>query len=534
MKADPRPDVVIVLADDMGFSDIGCYGGEIETPNLDRLAAAGVRMSQFYNTARCSPSRASLLTGLHPHQTGIGILTEDQRPIGYAGSLSEDCVTIAEVLGEQGYGTYMSGKWHLSHDMENPNSSWPSHRGFDGFYGTITGAADYYHPATLTRGDAPEPASPGFYYTDAISSEAASFVFSHQERTPDTPLFLYVAYTAPHWPLHALEEDIAVHRGRYDGGWDVLRQERLRRLVESGLIDGSTRLGHDPAVPEWDTIDDREWEARRMEVYAAQVHAMDRGVGTVLDALETAGRLDNTIFLFLSDNGGCAENVPNGWVDEVPSVGGWSPTHSWSGQRILSGNRAKLPPGGEESFQSYGRAWAQLSNTPFREYKHWVHEGGIATPFIVHWPDGLRQSSGGVVHEPHQLPDVMATVLEASGVAYPASRLGHTVVPLEGHSMITGWLGEAVDDGHLLYWEHEGNASVRGGRWKLVRKYPQDWELYDLSADRSETIDLRLDNPAVAERLAAAYDEWARRCGVVPRELLLEHSAEEGDSSWVE
>ncbi|HEY3507490.1 MAG TPA: arylsulfatase [Actinocatenispora sp.] len=525
-----RPDVVLVLADDMGFSDIGCYGGEVATPNLDRLAASGVRMSQFYNTARCSPSRASLLTGLHPHQTGIGILNYDDSPDGYPGTLNDRCVTIAEVLGDAGYGTYLSGKWHLSSDLEHPNDAWPTRRGFQHFYGSLEGAGSYFQPHTLTRGETnieAEALDPDFYYTDAISDNAAAFVRDHHERAADDPLFLYVAYTAPHWPLHAHPADVARYAERFAAGWDVLRGERMRRLTDSGLIErGWAASDRDPAVPAWDDVEHHAWQAARMAVYAAQVDRMDQGIGRVLDALEETGRLDDTVFVFLSDNGGCAEEMPVETVrDFITGFVAFADT-TRDGRPVRPGNAPDITPGGEDTYATYGREWANLSNTPFREYKHWVHEGGIATPLIVHWPRGLG-GDGRIVHEPAQLPDVLATVLDATGANYPGEYAGRRVLPPEGRSMVPAWRGEPTPP-RTLYWEHEGNAAVRRGRWKLVRKYPGDWELYDLDADRTELHDLAAEHPDLVADLADEYQRWADRCGVLPREQVLELYARRG------
>ncbi|GAA1332723.1 arylsulfatase [Actinocatenispora thailandica] len=518
-----QPDVVLVLADDMGFSDIGCYGGEVATPNLDRLAAHGVRMSQFYNTARCSPSRASLVTGLHPHQTGIGILNYDDAPDGYPGTLNDKCVTIAEVLGAAGYGTYLSGKWHLSSDLHTPNGAWPTRRGFDEFYGTLEGAGSYFGTRTLTRGETnieAEAADPDFYYTDAISDNAAGFIRGHHRDRAADPLFLYLAYTAPHWPLHARQQDVDRYAGRFDEGWDVLRGERMRRLVESGVLDRGWAISdRDPAVPAWDSTDDHAWQAARMAVYAAQIDRMDQGIGRVLDALEQTGRLANTLFVFLSDNGGCAEEMPVETVrDFITGFVAFDET-TRAGDPVRPGNSPEILPGGEDTYATYGREWANLSNTPFREYKHWVHEGGIATPLIAHWPAGLG-TEPRIVHGPHQLPDVMATVLELTGAPYPAQYQGRDVLPPEGTSMLPTWRGEQPPD-RTLYWEHEGNAAVRRGRWKLVRKYPGGWELYDIDADRTELHDLAGAHPEVVADLAADYQRWADRCGVLPREQVL-------------
>jgi arylsulfatase A-like enzyme len=519
-----RPNVVIVLADDMGFSDIGCYGGEVHTPNLDRLAASGARLTQFYNTARCSPSRASLMTGLHPHQTGIGILNYDDSPDGYSGTLNDRCVTIAEVLGAAGYRTYLSGKWHMANDIRQVNDDWPTRRGFQRFYGTLSGAGSYFQPDTLVRDEEnieDEADAADFYYTDAISDNAAGFVREHHQKYPDEALFLYVAYTAPHWPLHALAEDIARYAGRFSAGWDQLRLERLRRLIDMRIISPDWPLSdRDPLVPAWEDTPHQDWEALRMAVYAAQIDRMDQGIGRLVDELEATGRLDNTLLVFLSDNGGCAEEMPPDGAEEfVSSFVAFSPT-TRDGRRVIPGNSPDLDPGPETTYASYGRAWANLSNTPFREYKHWIHEGGIATPFIVHWPSRLGREPE-VRTNPHQLPDVMATVLDATGVEYPVQYGERDVLPLEGVSMLPTLSGAELDGQRTLYWEHEGNAGVRRGKWKLVRKYGQDWELYDMERDRTELDDRAGEHPELVAELAAAYQEWASRCGVIPREQVL-------------
>lgn len=515
-----RPDIVIILADDLGYSDVGCYGSEIDTPHLDALAAGGVRMSQFYNTARCSPSRASLLTGLHPHQTGIGVLTRDDGPGGYPGTLSTDCATMAEVLGEAGYATAMAGKWHLTGQIRERDETWPTARGFDHHYGIIAGAASYYDPATLTEDGQPAEAGEDYYLTDELGERAARYLSDHAAERPDQPIFLYLALTAPHWPLHAPEHVIERYVERYRAGWDRLRAERHRRQQESGLLDPAWGLTErDDDVPAWNDTADTDWQARRMAVYAAQVELMDAAIGRVVEAQRATGRLDNTVIIFLSDNGGCAEEMPPGLVDELVSKPPHLPSVTRTGERVRCGNSPEIVPGGPDTYSSYGTPWANLSNTPFREYKHWVHEGGIATPLIAHWPAGIP--AGGTVHEPHQLPDVMATILEITGARYPDRRGPHPVPSLEGTSMLPAWHGTGADDDHELFWEHEGNSAVRRGRWKLVRKHGRPWELYDLAADRSELSDRASEHPALVEQLAASYQKWADRCGVLPREQVL-------------
>ncbi|MGE0314989.1 MAG: arylsulfatase [Lautropia sp.] len=520
-----RPNIVLILNDDMGYSDIGCYGGEIDTPNLDALAAGGLRFSQFYNTARCSPSRASLLTGLHPHQTGIGVLTYDCGPEGYAGNLGENCVTIAEALRQNGYRTYMSGKWHVAGSLREPSSAWPLERGFDAFYGTIIGAGSFYDPNTLTRGavnvehEARE--DPAFFYTDAISDQAVDYLKLHAGEHAESPFFMYVAYTAPHWPLHAHDEDIARYAGRFDAGWDRLREQRLQRLVDAGILDASWPLSErDPSQPEWASAQDKAWLLRCMEVYAAQIDRMDQGIGRIVETLRASGELENTLIVFLSDNGACAEDIPeNVTVDELVHNLMIAKSHTRAGEPVQFGNLPHIMPGPENTYQSYGTAWANLSNTPFRLYKHWIHEGGISTPLIMHWPDGIAER-GGIRHTPGYLPDIMATILDASGTPYPAERAGRPIPPLEGETLRAAFDGD-VERARPMFWEHEGNAAVRIGRWKLVRNYPGAWELYDMHEDRTELNDLASVHPERVREMREQYEAWAARCGVIPREKIL-------------
>lgn len=519
-----RPNVVLIMVDDMGFSDLGCYGSELRTPTLDRLGADGVRMTQFYNTARCSPARASLLTGLHPHQTGVGILTNDDGPLGYPGTINDRCVTVAEVLGGAGWTTAMTGKWHLTGSIEEPNDAWPTRRGFQHFFGILSGASSYYQPVSLRRGEQPVTEVPDdFYLTTALGEEASQFVADHCASPAyaqgEDPFLLYLPFTAPHWPLHAPSAAVERWRGAFDAGWDELRRQRRDRQVDSGLIDAAHPLTErDTQVTPWDETADREWQATRMEVYAAQLELMDAAVGRVVAALEDAGALDNTLIMFLSDNGGCAEEFEPAWVDELSPKPYHAPAQTRDGRRVRRGNDTSVRPGGPDTFASYGKPWANLSNTPFREYKHWVHEGGIATPFIAHWPAGGLQS--GWDRDPHQLPDVLATVLDATGVSYPASHPGRDLLPPEGTSMLGSWRGTPTPE-HPLFFEHEGNCAIRTGRWKLVRKHARDWELYDLDLDRTERHDLAATQPDRVTELAGQWQAWADRCGVKPRGPLV-------------
>lgn len=498
-----RPNVIVILADDMGFSDLGCYGSEIATPNLDRLATEGVRLNQFYNTARCSPSRASLLTGRYPHETGIGILTEDERPHGYSGDLSSEHETAAEHFKRAGYATCLSGKWHLTSSMTTPSDSWPTRRGFDDFYGIIGGAGDFFHPRGLYRGEEKlDPPTGDYYFTEAVGEHAVSFV--EKQAAEKTPFFLYLAFTAPHWPLHAPEAEIERYRGVFDKGWDALREERLSRLIDSGIMSEGTRLSdRDPTQPAWGDEENKEWQLRRMAVYAAQVTTMDTAIGRLLDSLEQSGVADDTLVIFLSDNGASSESLP---PDDAPFFRQRQPTHTLAGEPIRIGNDTSIWPGDESTFSAYGPAWANLSNTPFRLYKRWVHEGGIATPLIARWPNG-DLAAGNVVRDAFQLTDILPTLLDAAA-APPAGG--------PGISMLGSWRGGREPVEHPLFWEHIGNCAVRVGDWKAVRAANSPWELYNLALDRSELDDLALVEPVRFFDLIKVWEEWADRVGVIP------------------
>jgi arylsulfatase len=492
-----RPNIVLILADDMGYSDIGCYGGEIDTPALDGLAARGVRFTHFYNGARCCPARASLLTGLHPHQAGMGWMTAaDLGSRGYVGDLNIRCATIAEALRPAGYGTYMAGKWHLTYvkycDPNGPRHSWPLQRGFDDFYGTLAGSGSYFGPATLMRGNDRVQPGPDFYYTDAIAEASSSFIERHRTDRPRDPFFLYVAFTAPHWPLHARPDDITRFRGRYLPGWDVLRLERHRRMLRLGLLDPRWTISdRDPEVQSWDglTKPQRDESDLRMAIYAAQVHAMDRGIGRIAETLRAGGILDDTVLLFMSDNGGCHEEVHRGQPHPEDI-------------------------GTDRSFESYGRPWANLSNTPFREFKSWVHEGGISTPLVVHWPAGIR-APGTFSHALGHFTDIMPTCLELAGASYPPPSAPEAQ-PLQGVSLLPLFGGEDRPRGSI-FWEHEGNRALRSGKWKLAAKglYGR-WELYDMLEDRTERVDLSKEYPDVTRALVQEWIDTAMAIDVFP------------------
>ncbi len=503
MSEEKKPNIILILADDMGFSDIGSYGSEISTPNLDKLANDGLRFTQFYNGARCCPTRASLLTGLAPHLTGMGWMTV--RNLGhesYSGELNRQCVTIAEVLKNAGYATFISGKWHLTGD-ENSNvnadkDSWPLQRGFDRFFGTILGAGSFYKPATLTLdNDIIEPGE-DFFYTDAIVDHAIDFLRDHLSRK-ENPFFLYLPFTAPHWPLHARDSTISKYVSLYEVGWHQIRTSRQQRMINMGIIDSSWTLSppHEE-VPEWDSLDrvKKKDMIKRMATYAAQIEEMDTKIGALLDFLARQNQLDNSLVMFLADNGGCAEFNSSGIDKSTDAIGK------------------------PESFESYRLPWANASNTPFRLFKHWTHEGGIATPLVVHWPERIS-NKGAYVTDPAQIQDIMPTLIEVSEISYPDQFRGNKIWPIEGKSLMPLFRGGQLPE-RPLYWEHEANRAIRLGKWKLVSQaiyeYPfvQAWELYDMNTDRTESTNLASEYPEVARKLAEMWDDWAKGHSVYP------------------
>ena len=494
-----RPNVLLILCDDMGFSDLGCFGAEIETPNLDRLAANGLRMSQFYNAARCCPTRASLLTGLYQHQAGVGLMVGDRGTPEYQGFLNDRCATIAEVLKPAGYNTYMAGKWHVGDDKGH----WPLDRGFDRYFGLINGASNFYNNVyyrnpsrgqTILLDDEPfdVPATTeemwrrneGFYMTDAFTDYAIEFL--SQQQKSDKPFFLYLAYNAPHWPLHAFPEDIAKYRGKYRIGWDKLRERRYARQRELGIIDESVKLApRSPEVSPWEEASEKVKEEFDLEmaIYAAMIDRMDRNIGKVVAKLEAMGELEDTLILFLSDNGGC---------------------HTTPVFKHLQGE-----PGGPNSFPCYGFMGSTVSNTPFRMQKQYIHEGGIATPFIAHWPRGIEP--GRIDRQPGHIIDVMPTLIDLCRAEYPQERDGNRTEPLQGISLAPVFEGRRITRQTPLYWEHVGNRGVRIGDWKLVAAKPElKWELYNMAEDRSELNDLSDKRPETKRMLWATYEQWAR------------------------
>jgi arylsulfatase len=523
-----RPNVIIVMADDMGWSDIGCYGSEIETPNLDELAKNGLRFTQFYNTGRCCPTRASLLTGTYPHQAGIGHMMNDTGLPGYKGDLGSNVRTIAEVLSPAKYSTYLSGKWHVTPKIQ-PGSSqhnWPRQRGFDRFYGTIHGAGSFFDPNSLTRDNtlispyADKEYEPEvFYYTDAINDHATRFINEHDNKNP---FFLYIAHTAPHWPMHALPEDIKKYKGRYDEGWEKIREARYKKQIELGLIDPKWKMSPRDAEP-WKDAKNKEWDIRNMEVYAAMIDRLDQGLGNIIGALKKRNIFDNTLIIFIADNGGCAEGMGRKegiqYKDSDPEIlkpmkptdlqFDMIPKRTRDGVVMKQGT--EVMTGGADTYHGYGKAWANVSNTPFRQYKHWVHEGGISTPLVAHWPKGIApQLKGKFEHQPAHLIDLMATCVDLAKADYPKKANGKEIVPMQGVSLKPVFSGKKLQREKPIYWEHEGNRAIRIGKWKLVAKGANGpWELYDLDEDRSELNDLSEKHSDRTKDMVEKWEAWA-------------------------
>ena len=506
LHAEERPNIVVLFADDMGFSDVGCFGSEIQTPHIDRLAATGLRFTHFYNAGRCCPSRASILTGLYPHQADIGHMAGDLAVRGYRDRLSLQAVTLAEVLGAAGYHTLMTGKWHLGWRDEGS----PTARGFQHFYGT-RGYIDSYFtivPRTeiylndrlvLPAGKDPvhhlQP-DKEWYTTDVFTDYAIHFI--DQVRQQDNrPFFLYLAYNAPHFPLHAKPEDVQKYRGKYRSGWQHFRKQRYKRLVELGVISRQWDLS-DLDVPSWDSLTDKRRDDLdfKMALFAAIVDRLDQNIGRVIEHLERIGELDQTLVIFLSDNGGTRETGLFGIKGETNTVNNYQ---EWGRQ------------GGWTS--SYGQGWANLSNTPFRRYKRENHEGGISAPFIVHWPNRIRQK-GRLRHQPAHLIDLMPTFVEVAEAQYPDEFQGNKIQPMEGHSL-TPYFDSDESQSRTLYWEHEGNRAIRDGDWKLVGLRNQNWELYQIAKDRTELRNLSAEYPAKLEQLKHKWDVWADKVGVL-------------------
>jgi arylsulfatase len=509
-QTDSRPNVIVILVDDMGWSDTGPYGSEIPTPNLDALAARGVRFSQFYSTPRCSPTRASLLTGLYSHQAGMGHLDAVIRrgSIGTTGRLNDQSVTIPEVLRAAGYFTAMSGKWHLGQANGTP----PWERGFErvlslsagGMYfpnqnyqggdDTLTSRArqPLYLNGVATPRDAPVFGQ-NWYATYLWTDFGLKFI--DEARAANRPFFLYLPHNAPHFPLMAPQELIAKHRGKYRAGWDRLREARYQRQIKMGLIDPKWPLSPREAdSPAWDSLSEEQKDRfdHQMAVYAAMIEAIDTSIGTLVKGLEARGMLENTIILFMSDNGANAETGPDG---------------------RFNGD----PPGGPNSNLYLGMNWAALGNTPFRRFKHFTLEGGISAPLVVHWPRGIAAGRRNAIeHQPAHMIDVMPTIMEITGATYPREFKGQAIHPMEGISLRAAIDGRPITRTRPLFWEHEGNRAVRSGNWKLISTFPSEWELYDIAADRVERNNVAAQHPEIVRTLSADWDAWAKRTNVDP------------------
>ena len=518
-----KPNVILVLVDDMGFADLGITGSEIKTPNLDGLARSGALLTAMYNCARCCPTRASLLTGLYPHNAGIGHMGANLGTPAYQGFLRNDSVTIAEVLRASGYRTLMSGKWHVAGDfMARDVDSWrvgdvdhptPRQRGFDRFYGIVDGVTHFFSPHFMLEDDRRVEVFPDdFYFTDAITDKAIGMI--EDSVAADRPFFLYLAHAAPHWPLHAREEDIAKYAGVYDEGWDAIRTARHEELNGRGVLKANWDISpRDQEVPAWSDIHHTDWEASKMAAYAAMVDRMDQSIGRLLATLKRLGQYDDTLILFLSDNGGCAEFMAeDGWAKFFPD-------HTNDGQQITMGNIPDLRPGGPLTYQSYDKPWANVSNAPFRLFKHYVHEGGISTPLIAHWPKRIARPH--IAHEACHVVDLLPTILEATGSPYLTELGGHTIQPLQGESLLDLITGRDWSREQPIFFEHEGNCAIRKGAFKLVRKHGQGWELYDMDADRTELSDLAGTNAPLEKDLLNQYRAWARAAGVMDWTIAL-------------
>ncbi|MDD2599870.1 MAG: arylsulfatase [Kiritimatiellae bacterium] len=501
VAAAERPNIVIVMVDDMGFSDIGCYGGEIETPNLDALANQGVRFTQFYNTARCSPSRASLITGLYPHQAGMGYLDNLIKPHsqGTHGRLHERCVTIAEVLGSAGYHTSISGKWHLG--LKSGCNPWE--RGFDrstiSAYGEVyfpkeaasKGASSVYLDGRELPKSSSEFAVGDWYSTFVLNDWALKFI--DDAKNQGKPFFLYLAHGAPHFPLRAPQKEIDKYRGRFHEGWDVLRKRRYERQKKMGLVKESWPLIERPDdVRDWEGLsaEERARFDNIMAVYAAMIDCVDQSMGQLVAGLKERALYENTLILFLSDNGGNAEGGPDGITSGDPNAALGSPF----------------------SNVFLGMSWATLSNTPFRRYKHFTHEGGISTPLIAHWPAGIDKSRyGKLEHQPGHLVDLMATAVDLAQADYPQNFKGHKVLAMEGCSLVPAFAGQPLERVKPIFWEHEGNRAIRQGEWKLVMKLNETWELYNIEDDRTEQKNLAAMMPERTKAMAELWEAWAAK-----------------------
>jgi len=506
-QAQQRPNIIVILVDDMGYSDLGCFGSEIQTPHLDSLAKEGTIMTNFYNAARCCPSRASLLTGRYPHQAGIGDMMNKRPFPSYQGFLNRESITLAELLKSAGYGTYMTGKWHVGQDSIN----WPLERGFDRYYGLIDGANSYFAnrpyrknqklSIVLDRENVEVPAN--YYSTDAYTGRMINFLETHLAEKKEQPFFAYMAYQTPHWPLHARPEEILKYKGKYMEGWETIRQRRFDKQKELGIIPSSASLPeNDEEIPAWDKltwVEKVQWD-ERMAVYAAMLDRLDQQVGRLVDFLKAKKQLEHTIILFLSDNGASHETIDHdGFTEEIQLANNFPASHP-------------------ESFTAYGKMGAAVSNTPYRSYKHWVYEGGNSTSFIAFGPNHIPK--GAIVETPAHLVDIMPSLQQWANANYPKRHHNQRIGEMEGTALSAIWNNSGLEERAICF-EHEGNKAIRKGRWKLVQAYnDKNWQLYDLQTDRAERIDLSSKYPKEVQSLLKEYLAWEKRVGVIPYEQL--------------
>lgn len=530
---DRRPNIMVIMVDDMGYSDLGCFGGEIHTPNLDGLANNGMRFTQFFNAGRSCPSRAALMTGLYAQQAGIMAMGQ---------SLNTECVTIPEVLKTAGYHTAMTGKWHMSltqgignnadqmawlshqNTFNNrpfaPIETYPCNRGFDEHWGTIWGVVNHFDPFSLVHNEEPiytDAIPSDFYSTDFITDKTIDLLDDLSAK--EEPFFMYVAYNAPHWPLHAKPEDIKKYDGMYDEGWDVMREKRYARMVELGLISPEqTPVSRNESGRLWENETDKEFQAANMEVHAAMIDCVDQGVGRIIQKLKETGEYDNTIIIFSSDNGASSENYGIGEFDRHD--------RTRDGQMVTHDSRT---PGDQLSYNYLGTGWAGAINTPFRYWKAESFHGGIAAPTIVHWPAGMKSGKGSIVNEPCHFIDIMPTCIALAGAEYPSTYNGHSIKPLaaEGRSLLPLISGEGEWNGErTLFWEHENGRAVRVGNWKMTSLRNGGWQLFDLSTDYSETNNVAAEHPDKVREMKTLWNNWAKSVGLKVEEEMADTEKE--------
>lgn len=531
-KEETRPNILVILADDLGYSDLGCYGGEVQTPNLDRLAANGLRFTRFYNASRSCPTRAALLTGLYQHQAGVGRMTFDAGQPGYKGTMTHNGVTIAEVLKESGYHTGMIGKWHVAetplredqrqwlahqvrHDEFAPKDNYPTHRGFEEFYGTIYGVVNYFDPFSLVNGEDPVYEVPEDYYsTIALADSAVAYIDRYGES--EKPFFMYLSFHSPHWPLHALPEDIQKYEDTYKVGWDAIREQRYARMKELGIFgEMDDFLSPRQFAESWAENPTAEWDARAMAVHAAMVDRMDQEIGKVLRALEASGQLDNTLIVFMSDNGCSNEDCQNYSEGENDR-----PAEMRNGEKIIYPRQKEVLPGPQNTYAAIGARWANVANTPFRFWKAKSYEGGICTPMIAHWPKGLKQEKGAITTQPGHVIDLMATCLELSGAEYPTQYNGNQIIPYAGQSLVPVFQGgnHKMPARDLCFEHFNERALIDAEGWKIVRTARGEaWELYNLNEDRTELNNLAALHPDRVQAMEKRYLQWEKDYMVEPR-----------------